>query len=252
MKIVICIKPIKSELVYANETREEDFVINPYDLYALEETVALKKYIDCQIICLSMGPLKAKEVLQRAIAIGVDEGIILNDDVFRGSDTVATSYILAEAIKKIGNVDLVVCGKQAVDGETGQVVYGIGQRLDYECIPNMAEIVEAYDNKLKVKTVEELNDNMGVLTTPAIVSFYNFKVTQPKVGLLALKKARKREIPVWNANDLELDTDKCGLEGSKTKVLNIEREFVKKPKSYIEGSIEEKVHLITDILRGKI
>ncbi len=251
MKIVICIKPIKSELIYPNESRVEDFLMNPYDLYAFEKTIELKKLIDCKIICLCMGPMSSKALLQKAIAAGADESIILNDDMFRGSDTVATSYILAKAIEKIGNVDMIVCGRRTIDGETGQVVYGIGERLNYYCLPDAAEILDAQDSAIKVKQVKETEIIIGKLKTPAVVAFYDFVVTQPQISLLALKRAKKKDIIVWNAADLEVDASKCGLDGSKTKVLNVQKEIVKKPKSYIEGNAEEKAELLYNIITGK-
>ncbi len=251
MKIVICIKPVKPELIYAGESRIEEYLMNPYDLYALEKTVALKNFIDCRIICLCMGPMSSKGLLQKAIAVGADESVLLNDDRFRGSDTFSTSYILAKAIQKIGNVDLVACGQQTIDGETGQVVYGIGERLNYYCLPHIAEITGAQDSVIQVKQVKESEIIIGKLKTPAVVSFHDFIVSQPQISLMALKRARKKEILVWNAADLETDTGKCGLEGSKTKVLYIQKEIMKKPKAYVEGNAVEKAELMYNIISGK-
>lgn len=251
MKIVICIKPIKSVLFYPNVSRSEDFLINPYDLYALQKNIELKKSFDCKIICLCMGPMGSKGLLQKAIALGADEAILLNDDKFKGSDTVATSYILTTAIKKIPNVDLIACGKQSIYGETGQVVYGIGERLNYYCLSDVADILDVQDSAIKVKQVKESEIIIGRLKTPAVVSFHDYVVTQPIINLLALKRARKKEIIVWDAADLEVDTSKCGLDGSKTTVLNVQKEIVKKTKSYIEGTAEEKAELIYNIMTGK-
>lgn len=251
MKIVTCVKPVKSELVYPSESRVEEFLINPYDLYALQETVRIKQFIDCKIICLCMGPMGAVGMMQKALAMGADQAIILNDNLFRGSDTVATSYILAKAIKQIGNVSLVTCGKRAIDGETGQVVYGIGERLKYYCLPEAAHILDARADALKVMQVTESENLVGQLKLPAIVAFHEFIVSQPQISLLALKKARKREITIWNAADLEVEEDKCGLEGSKTKVMQIEKEIIKKKKAFVDGKAEEKAELIYSIIKGK-
>lgn len=250
MKVVICIKPIKSELIYPNESRTGDFAINPYDLYALEKVIELKKFIDCQIICLCMGPMNSKGLLHKAIAAGADEAILLYDEVFQGSDAIATSYILAKAIKKIGNVELIACGKRSVDGETGQAVYGIGERLNYYCLTDIAEILDTDNSTMKVKQVKESEMIIGLLKIPAVISFCDYAVTQPIISLLALKKARKKEILLWNATDLEIDENKCGLEGSKTKVMHVQKK-VKEPKLYIEGTSKEKADLIYNIMTGK-
>lgn len=251
MKIVVCIKPVKSELVYPSESRVEEYLINPYDLYALQESVKIKQFMDCKIICLCMGPMGAVGMMQKALAMGADQAIILNDNLFRGSDTVATSYILAKAIKKIGNVSLVTCGRRTIDGETGQVVYGIGERLRYYCLPEVAEILEASGDALKVMQVTESENLVGQLNLPAIVAFHDFILSQPQISLLALKKARKSEITVWNAADLEVEEEKCGLEGSKTRVMQIEKEICKKKKAYIDGKTEEKAAFIFNIIKGK-
>jgi electron transfer flavoprotein beta subunit len=252
MKIVICIKPVKAELVYTDESRVEEYVMNPYDLYAFEKILCLKNFTDCNIICLCMGPMSSTGLLQKAIAMGADEAIILNDDMFRGSDTFSTSYILSQAIKKIGDVDIVACGRQSIDGETGQVVYGISERLNYYCLSNVDEIVAIQKTELKVKQVKESEIVIGNLKAPAVVSFHDFVVTQPQISLAALKKARKREIFVWNGLDLLVDASKCGLEGSKTKVVNMQKEIMKKPKVYITGNTAEKAELVYSVLTGKV
>lgn len=251
MKIVICIKPVKASLVYPNETRVEDFVINPYDLYALKKAVDLKKMINCQLICLCMGPVSAKSALQRAIAIGADEAVIVCDNSFQGSDTVATSYILTQAIKKIGDVSLIICGKRTIDGETGQVVYGISERLGYHCLSEVSEIKEAKEGYMTIVQAVEEEFIIGKLKLPAVTSFCDFQVTQPKVSLLGLKKARKKEIQVWDAKNLEIDLSRCGLNGSKTKVLSVQQDIAKKQKTFLEGSTEEKAKVLHQLLLGK-
>lgn len=251
MKVVVCIKPVKTNLVYPNETRLEEFVINPYDLYALEKAVELKKMTDCEIWCLCMGPVSAKPALQKAIAIGADEAVVVCDNVFRGSDTVATSYILAEAIKKMGDVSLVICGKRTIDGETGQVVYGISERLGYFCMPELAEFKEASSSYVIATQANKSEFTLGKLQLPAVVSFYDFLVTQPKVSLMGLKKARKKEIQVWDAKMLEIDSARCGLDGSKTKVLSVAQDIVKKQKAFLEGTVEEKANILHQLVSGR-
>lgn len=252
MKIVVCIKPVKSELIFPNEARNEAFVINPYDLYALEKCIKLKEQIDCRIICVCMGPKDSEYMLTKALAMGADEVVLLSDAAFIGSDTVATTYILSRAVSKLGGVDLVVCGDKSVDGETGQVVYGISERLKWFCISKVENIIEL--NKEQIILQRKDNDVKATVrfSMPAVISFYDFKLNQPNISLVALKKAKHKGINVWGANDLEADAGKCGTNGSKTKVLDIKSEFTKKDSIVVEGTMTDKVKLVLDIVYGRI
>ncbi len=251
MKVLVCVKTVRTELVYPNENRIEKFVMNPYDLFAVEQVIKLKGMLDCQVICLCMGPEGSKQALQKAIAMGADEAILLNDNAFQGSDTVATSYILTNAIKRVGSVDMVVCGKEAIDGETGQVVYGVAERMGYHCISDIQEFISADESGIIVKQSCENDFVLGKITTPVMVSCSDFSITQPKVSLMGLKKARRKEITVWNAEDIAADVNLCGINGSKTKVLNVQKEILKKPKTYVDGSLEEQAKLLYKIVMGK-
>lgn len=250
MKVVVCLKPIKSEEMFPNELRTEDFIINPYDLYALQQFIELKKSIDCTIICLCMGPSSTKGLLQKAIALGADQAILLNDDLFNGSDTVATSYILVQAIKKIEHVDFVACGRRSSDGEIGQAVYGIGERLNYYCLTDIAEILGNEGSAIQLKQVKDAETIIGRLKPPAVISFYDYVVTQPLINLLALKKARKKEILVLNATDLDVDVDKCGFDSVKVKECHVQKE-AKKKKLYMEETAKEKADLIYNLITDK-
>ncbi|NLN66316.1 MAG: electron transfer flavoprotein subunit beta/FixA family protein, partial [Clostridiaceae bacterium] len=128
MKIVVCVKqvPATSDAKIDPETKRIvreglKSILNPFDTYAIEEAVQLRDKFGGEVIVLSMGPEKATRVLREAISVGADRAVLLSDRAFGGSDTWATSYVLAKAIEKIGDVDLVICGKQAIDGDTAQV-----------------------------------------------------------------------------------------------------------------------------------
>lgn len=247
MKVVVCLKPIKSEEIFPNELRTEDYILNPYDLKALEKVIELKESIDCTIICLCMGPLHTKGLLQKAIALGADKAILLNDEQFNGSDSVATSYILVQAIKKIENVDLVACGRRSRDGENGQVVYGVGERLNYYCLTDVAEILGTEDSAITLKVVKETECIIGRLKPPAVISFFDYAMTQPVISLLALKKARKKEILVWNATEINADVKKCGLDSVKTQQSHTQK-VLKKQKLYMEETAKEKADLIYKLI----
>lgn len=134
MNILVCIKqvPDTTEVKINPETgtlmREGvPSIINPFDMYAIEEALRLKEKFGGKVTVITMGPPQAKESLREAISYGVDEGILISDKAFAGSDTLATSYTLSRAIKKIENFDLIICGKQAMDGDTAQVGPGIAE-----------------------------------------------------------------------------------------------------------------------------
>jgi electron transfer flavoprotein beta subunit len=147
MKIVVCIKqvPASNDAKIDPQTKRIirdaiKSIMNPFDNYALEEGVRLREQFGGEVIALTMGPPNAEAILREAIALGVDAGVLLSDRAFGGSDTWATSYALAKAIEKIGDVDLIICGKQAIDGDTAQVGPGIAAHLDWQQATYLTEI----------------------------------------------------------------------------------------------------------------
>lgn len=244
MKIVVCVKPVKTELVYSDEKRDETFVMNPYDLYALKKCLDIKKETNCSITCICMAPKSSEYILVKALAMGVDSAVLLSDAAFSGSDTVATTYILSRAIKKIGGVDIVVMGQRSIDGETGQVVLGIAERLGYPCITRANELMEITPSTVIVNyTKNDFKFNAKV-EVPFVLAFKDFELSQPDISLLALKRAQKKEIIVWDSRQLDADISKCGVKGSRTKVVNIKSEIVKKVAEELNGTVAEKAEFI--------
>ena len=252
MRIILCIKPIRSDLIYANDQiKYEKYIINPYDLFALEKCLAFKKdNPGCTITCLSMGPLLSSEALTRALAMGADEAFLLNDPLFAGSDTIATTYTLTTAFAKIGAFDLVVCGKKAVDGETGQVVFSLAAGLDLRCISNIEELlqIEAHQIIARQRTGEWVRKI--AFKYPALISFSDFRISQPSIPLPALKRAKKKGVAIWRAEDLDLGRSRCGLKGSKTELINVEYDSVKQnaASNVIEGTVDEKARMTLNLI----
>ena len=174
MKIAVCIKPVRTELAFPSEQSTEPFSMNPYDLYALEQCIALKKKINCTVYCICLGPESAESILRKTFAMGADEAIHICDKAFAGSDTVATSYILYKALTKLMPFDLIVCGNKTIDGETGQVASGLAERLDMDCISDMLSISCENENEILAEQNSEDNCNVIRLDLPAVVSFDNF------------------------------------------------------------------------------
>ncbi|QUH28434.1 electron transfer flavoprotein subunit beta/FixA family protein [Vallitalea guaymasensis] len=252
MRIVMCIKPVKKELVYKENEHLENLVINPYDLYALQNIIEMKKE-GTEIICISMGPEGAKEALRRCIALGVDDVIHLSDKHFAGADTIATSYVLKKAIEKIGDVDLICCGQKTVDGETGQVVYALSEQLGMPCIAQVETIMDlSVENASIERENGECIEKLKV-RLPAVISYRNCTTIYKKINLLRLKRAKNKEIVVWNRNDLEIDRSMCGLKGSKTIVQDVNKinPMVKKEQTILDGDIENTAMIIKNIILGK-
>ncbi|MEF2920562.1 MAG: hypothetical protein U0O22_08885 [Acutalibacteraceae bacterium] len=257
-RVVLCIKPIKSSLL-GQELPDEPYRINPYDLLALENLVKVKKESNFKFVitCLCMGPKSAEGMMKKALAIGADEVLLLNDNAFIGSDTVATSYIISTAIKKLNNVKLVVCGQVTIDGETGQVPAGLSERLNYKSIVEANEIIGISEETVTYKKTEGTNAITASMKLPMVLSYCELKTAPPLISLLALKRSKSKQVEVWNINDLELDRSQCGLSGSKTKVLEVKNELMQKEKnissnndSFLQGTTEDKVKFVMEIISG--
>ena len=247
MKYIVCIKQVPEiEGVKINpETgtliREGvKSIINPYDLYALEAALQMKERYGGKIILLSMGPPQAEEALREAISYGADEAILLSDRAFAGADTLATSYTLAQAIKKIGHYDIIFCGKQAIDGDTAQVGPELAQRLNLPYVTYVRKI-ELKENSLIVE--RDLDDGYQIIqiTLPALLTIVK-EIGEPRVPSIRGKmRAKKLQIPIWTAKDIEAKEEKIGISGSPTRVLKIFSPPLRGKKEIISGSLEEQV-----------
>jgi len=197
MKIVVCIKqvPATHDAKIDPETKRIiregiKAILNPFDNYALEEGIQLRDQFGGEVIAISMGPQKAENSLREAISVGVDKAILLSDRAFGGSDTWATSYVLAKAIKKIGNVDLVICGKQAIDGDTAQVGPGIAAHLDWFQATYVMAVEKVSSSFIKVKRMHEDGYDLCEIPFPAVLTVVK-DINIPRVpslkGVLASK-----------------------------------------------------------------
>lgn len=257
MKIVVCIKqvPATSEAKIDLETKRIvreglNAVLNPFDTYAVEEGVRLRDKFGGEVIVLSMGPEKAMSSLREAISVGADRGILLSDRAFGGSDTWATSYSLAKAIEKIGDVDLVICGKQAIDGDTAQVGPGIAAHLDWVQATYVMKVEDVSSKSIKVKRMHEDGYDICELDFPAVLTVVK-DINTPRVPTLKGRLAsNKAEIPIWKPSDIGAEIEKIGLNGSPTRVVKTspppQKSGVTKR---IEGSPEECAKQLVHELR---
>ena len=187
MNIAVCIKqvPDTANVRIDPETntliREGvDSIINPFDMYAIEEAVRVKEKTDGKVTVVTMGPPQAESALREAVSMGCDEAVLVSDRAFAGSDTWATSYTLALAIKKLGKFDIIFCGKQAADGDTAQVGPGVSMHLDIPQVTYVKKIEELKDNSAIVERMTE--EGYEVIQTPLPALFTVVKeINQPRI-----------------------------------------------------------------------
>lgn len=193
-------------------------VINPYDAYALEEALLLREISGGSVTALSMGPMKAEKILRDALALSADRAVLLSDRRFAGSDTWSTSYILSEAVKKIGNIDLVICGKQAIDGDTAQVGPGIAAHLGWGQAAYVSKLIFDSD-KIIAERMDEHGSDRIALDLPAVITVVK-DINKPRLKTLkGMLEARSMDIDIWNFDDLGCDGSLTGLDGSPTRVV---------------------------------
>lgn len=194
-------------------------VVNPWDEYAIEEAILLKEKYNGKATAISMGPESAKEALKTCLAMGCDEAILISDPALKGSDALATSYVLAQAVRKLGDVDVVVCGKQAIDGDTGLVPIGVARRLGFAPLTYTAKVVELDKGSKTIKVERLLEQGRQVVTStlPAVIGTVK-EINEPRYpSFMGIRKAAKANIPTWSAADLGLEAGKFGAAGSTTQ-----------------------------------
>ncbi|GHT47457.1 electron transfer flavoprotein subunit beta [Endomicrobiia bacterium] len=228
MNIIVCIKQVPSttnvQIDPENGRLERDGVestINPFDEYAIEEGVRIKERIGGKVSVVTMGPPQAEYALREAVSKGIDEAVLVSDRAFGGADTLATSYTLSLAIKTIGYYDIIICGKQASDGDTAQVGPGIAEMLN---IPHIAYVkkIEAVDDKL-IRVERMMEDGYDLIESPVPVLLTVVKeINNPRVASLKGKMAAKKAvIKVLDAAAIGADIKKTGLNGSPTQVMKV-------------------------------
>ncbi len=255
MRIVVCIKQVpdakdvRLDPVTNTLSREGvKSVINPYDRHAMEEGVRLKEQYGGTVTVISMGPPQAKAILSEAISCGVDDAFLVSDRAFAGSDTLATTYTLAQAIKKSGAVDLVLCGKQATDGDTAQVGPGLAARLDMPYVTCVKKINAIKDQVMRVERMMDDGYDEVEIELPALLTVVK-EINVPRFpSLRGLRKAKTFDIPSYSAADIDADPAQLGLGGSPTWVVKVFPPECKGERSMIEGSLEEIADKLAGIL----
>lgn len=234
-----------------NSLNREESVkgMNPSDKCALLHAVALANGEEDRVIALSMGPPSAEEVLREAIAFGAHEGVLLEDRRFAGSDTYATALILSAALKKI-RPDLVLCGRRAIDGETGQVGPEVAVRLGMNCVTNILRFSVQNDSVTADRLLTNRIDTVSV-PLPAVISVMeNLDVTAlPSIS--GFRRARNASVEHWNAETIAVKEAECGIRGSKTSVAKTYVAAAAARKTVFLDSAEAGIRLISERLSNQ-
>ena len=256
MNIIVCIKqvPDTAEVRINPETNTlirdgVASIINPYDVHAIEAALQIREKTGGRVTVITMGPPQAEAALREAIAMGADDAVLLTDRAFAGSDTWATSYTLAKAVEKLG-ADMVVCGKQAIDGDTAQVGPEMAEFLNIPHISYVRRIEDVQQKSIRVQRLMDDGSDVVESSLPILLTVVK-EINQPRLPSLKGKMAAKKaEIRKWASTDIAADADKIGLKGSPTQVKNIFAPETKKDRKLLEGSPEQQVDDLLRELRG--
>lgn len=258
MKLLVCVKqvpdtnevkidPVKGTLIRDGVPS----ILNPDDANALEAALQIKdENPDTVVAVLTMGPPQASSMLRECLSMGADEAYLLSDRVFGGADTCATSTTIAAGIRKVGNVDVIFAGRQAIDGDTAQVGPQVAQRLGLPVVTYVQEI-ELKEGKAIVQRQMEDGYEVIEVQTPCVLTAVK-ELNEPRymnIGMIV--DACKKEITVWNHKDVELDPNDCGLHASPTQVFRSFTPPQKGKGEMLDGTVQEMSHVLVNRLREK-
>lgn len=247
MKICVCLKQVpdttdvKIDPVTNTLVREGvPSIANPYDVHALEMALQIKDKYGAQVIAVSMGPPQAKEVLKKAVSLGADDAVLLTDRAFAGADTFATTYALAGALAKI-NPDLILCGKQAIDGDTAQVGPGIAMRRGLTQLTYVVNFKSVDMAKREIVVERKLEEGVETVSArlPALLTVLKEANDIRYASLPNVMKSVRLEPQVWDNKVLGLDPNQLGLKGSPTQVVKIFNPPLREGGKLIPGSEAE-------------
>lgn len=228
MNIIVCIKQVPAttsvqidEKTGTLKREGVESIINPFDEYAIEEGIRLKEKYGGKVSVITMGPPQSESALREALSRGCDEAILISDRAFAGADTLATSYTLAKAIEKISPYDVIVCGKQASDGDTAQVGPGIAEKLNIPHVSYVKKIEKIESGTICVERMMEDGYDIIEMPLPALVTVVK-EINTPRLpSLKGMMSAKKVRVNIWTADVIGCDNERIGLAGSPTQVVKI-------------------------------
>ena len=256
MKIIVCIKqvpdtteiridPVKGTLIREGVPS----IMNPDDKGGLELALRLKEQHGAHVTVITMGPPQADLILREAMAMGADRAILLTDRKFAGADTLATSYALAGAIRTL-EYDLIIAGRQAIDGDTAQVGPEMAEHLG---LPQVSYVTDARKEGDKLIVRKESEESVQTLEVegPCVLTVLASAFPARYMSVAGIMEAYGREVELWSADRIDVDEGRLGLKGSPTKVFQSFPKALKAPGEQFEGSAEEAVELIVRKLKEK-
>ncbi len=257
MKIIVCVKQVPDAKDVRLDPKTNTLaregvnsIMNPYDRHALEEGVRLKEKHGGTVTVISMGPPQAEEILREAVACGADDAVLVSDRAFAGADTWATTYTLSQAIKALGGADLILCGKQAIDGDTAQVGPGLAERLNIPYVAYVRKVNDFADSTIRVERM--MDDGYDVLEVPVPALFTVVKeINEPRVPSLKGKmKAKNMVVKVLSSADIGADPAQLGLKGSTTQVVKVFSPELKGERAILTGTVDEQVKQLFEKLEA--
>ena len=268
MRIVVPVKQVpetnavKMDEATGTMIREGvEAIVNPLDLYGLELAIRLRDEARdggderAEIVTISMGPPKADKAVREAIAMGCDRGVLISDRAFAGSDTWATSYVLAAAAAKLAPFDLIICGERATDGDTGQVGPGLAAFLDLPVVTYVSGFRGVGAGSATVERLVETGREVLEMTLPGVLTVVK-EIGDPRLPTLRGKQqARAADVPKWTPAELDVDAEKLGLKGSPTRVVKIHKPALARQCEKLAAADEESaaraVDRVIEFLREK-
>jgi electron transfer flavoprotein beta subunit len=259
MEILVCVKRVpdtaENEIEVnsdGSDIERDDLVysVNEWDNYAVEEAIQIVDNVGGSVTVVSVGDEESEEVVRREMAMGANNGILLSDDAFEGSDGKGIATLLKGVVDK-GNYDLILTGAQADDG-AGQVGGMLSAMMDvsYASLVNFIEVVD--DKKLKVgREIEGGNQEMSEIDLPCVLSIQT-GINEPRyVGIRGIRKVASVEIPVWGPSDLGIDAAAVGAAGAKVKRVDYFIPEMGEGAEILEGSAEEIAEKLIELLKAK-
>lgn len=259
MKILVCMKQVPAGTKVdidpetgamkrlSGETRT-----NPYDLFALEAALQLREKVGGSVTVLTMGPLQAEEMMRDAYTMGADDAVILSDRKFAGADVLATSYSLSQGITAIGDIDLIICGKQTTDGDTAQVGPAIAEHLGIPHAAWVSEIVDADSESIQVKQDLVSVSQTSKIPYPCLITVDKDMCVPRLPSYLLQKQSKDRPVKIMAFEDMaDQNLSKYGLVGSPTAVEKMFAPPEVEKQVYFDGDAKEKTKQLFDVLVNK-
>ncbi|OGO21442.1 MAG: electron transfer flavoprotein subunit beta [Chloroflexi bacterium RBG_16_50_9] len=228
MNVVVCLKQVPGTTEVKIDPQTNTLIrqgikaiINPFDTYALEAGVRLREKHGGKVTVITMGPPQAEEALREAISLGADEAVLLSDSAFAGADTWATAYTLSKAIARLGPYNIIICGRQTIDGDTGQVGPELAELMDLPFVAYVSEITWLESGHIQVRRMVEEGYEFIDAPLPAVITVVK-EINVPRLpSLRGLARSKSASIPIWNAQELGIDKGRVGLNGSCTRVIKV-------------------------------